>query len=130
MARQTPGTDRVAIVSAEGDASRHALESCDWVLSQEGPSLRLAVLDLTRAHSVDPRTAPLLVARRRVLAARKGAYAVAVAREDLRQQLRASSGGELAVFTSVDEAVAYVKGPPPDGAPPAMAMRSRGRTAR
>lgn len=117
--------ERVAVVRAAGDVDRACLESCDWILSQEGAELRHAVLDLSDATAIDYRAVPLLVSRRRVLRTRGGELAIAAGSRQVRDVIRASTGGELQVFPTVGEAVGWVTGGV--GAVTAGARRTRGR---
>lgn len=102
--------DRLAVVRAEGDVDRAGIEACDYLITRAGPDLQGAVVDLTNATHVDYRAAVILVARRRVLKARGGELAIAAHKRDVRDILRASSGGELQLFPTVDEALAFVRG--------------------
>lgn len=99
----------VAVVRAAGDVDRACLESCDWLLGQAG-DVRHAVVDLSDATAIDYRAAPLLVPRRRVLRARGGELAVAAGSRQVRDVIRASTGAELQVFSTVAEAVTWLKG--------------------
>lgn len=112
-----PGKDggsglRIAVVRAEGEVSRAAIEACDWALSQD-PDIQGAVVDLSLATHVDYKAAVVLVARRRVLKARGFELAVAAGLTDVRHILRASAGTELQVFPTAEEAMAYVRGEGP-----------------
>lgn len=120
--------DRLAVVRAEGVVDRAGLEACDYLITQAGPDIRGAVVDLSQATHVDYRATVILVARRRVLKAKGGELAVAAGRREVRDILRASTGAELQVFPTVEEALAYVRGDGDvvTGAAPA-AVRARGR---
>jgi len=100
----------VVIVKATGDATRAAVETCDWLVVQALERTSRAVIDLTDADGVDPRAVPLLVARRRMLASRRGELAVAARRPHVAQVIRAASGGELTVLPDVAQALRWVRG--------------------
>jgi anti-anti-sigma regulatory factor len=100
----------VAIVCAEGEIDRAGIEACDFMLSKASEETTGAVIDLSRATHVDYRATTLLVARRRVFKARGGELAVAAGRAEVRNILRASAGAEIPVFSTLDEAIAYVRG--------------------
>jgi anti-anti-sigma regulatory factor len=102
---------KVAVVRGEGVVDRAGLEACDYVLSCS-PG-KLAVVDLTQATYVDYRAVGLLQARRRVLKARGGELAIAAGSREVRDEIRLGAAHELQVFTTLDEAVAYVRGEGP-----------------
>jgi len=104
------GDSNVALVRADGEVDRAGIEACDYLLSKAGEETTGAVVDFSRATHVDYRATPLLVARRRVFKARGGELAVAAGRADVRNILRASAGAEIPVFSTLEEAVAYVRG--------------------
>lgn len=100
----------VAVVRVEGEVDVAALEACDWLLQQAGEQGRRAVLDLSQASRVALSGVRLLLARRRLLKASGGELSVAAGRREVRDVLRAGAGGELPVFVTLDEALAWVRG--------------------
>ena len=110
---QAPKKDdkKVAVVRGEGVVDRAGLEACDFVLASSAG--KLAVVDLTQATYVDYRAVGLLQARRRMLKARGGELAIAAGSRDVRDEIRVGAGHELQIFTTLDEAVAYVRGEGP-----------------
>lgn len=110
---QAPRKDdkKVAVVRGEGVVDRAGLDACDYVLSCS-PG-KLAVVDLTQATHVDYRAVGLLLVRRRMLRAKGGELAIAAGSRQVRDEVRVGAGHELQVFTTLDEAVAYVRGEGP-----------------
>lgn len=104
--------ERIATVRLDGIVERAGIEACDYALMTAGDSISGAVIDLSLATHIDYRAAVILVARRRVLKAKGGELAVAAARSDVRNILRAVAGMEIPIFASTDEATKYVRGEP------------------
>lgn len=102
--------DKLAIVRAEGNVDRSGIEACDYLITRAGPDIQGAVVDLSQASHVDYRATVILVARRRVLKARGGELAIAAGKRDVRDIIRTSSGNELQIFPTVDEAISFVRG--------------------
>ena len=100
----------VAVVRVEGEVDVAALEACDWLLQQAGAQGRRAVVDLTQASRVALAGVRLLLSRRRRLKAAGGELSIAAGRREVRDVLRAGAGGELPVFVTLEEAVAWVRG--------------------
>ena len=100
----------VAVVRVEGEVDVAALEACDWLLQQAGEQGRRAVVDLSQASRVELSGVKLLLSRRRRLKAAGGELSVAAGRREVRDVLRAGAGGELPVFVTLDEALAWVRG--------------------
>lgn len=103
------GLEKLAVVRAEGNVDRAGIEALDYLIMRAG-DVRGAVVDLSHATHVDYRATSILVARRRQLKARGGELAVAAGRREVRDVLRASGGGDVTVFVTVDEALAFVRG--------------------
>lgn len=102
-------SDRAVIVRLTGDIDRQAAESCEWLLHNAGEDVRLVVVDLVEARSIDRNCIPLFVARSRKLKARGGSMAFAASAIPVRQVIRASTG-ELPVLNTVNEAIDFVEG--------------------
>ena len=96
--------DNVATVSVRGDLDREALWAIDYTIGRAATESGRIVLDLREVSHLDYAGVPELVARRKELRSRGGDLLIAVRNPYVSNILKASGGGDLALFRSVEEA--------------------------
>jgi len=100
--------DNVATVAVRGDLDREALWAIDYTIGRAATEAGRIVLDLREVTHLDYSGIPELVARRRELLGRGGDLLIAVSNPYVSNILKATGGAELAMFRTVEEAVAPV----------------------
>ena len=100
--------DSVATVAVRGELDREALWAIDYSVGRAAAEAGRIVLDLREVTHLDYSGIPELVARRRELLGRGGDLLIAVSNPYVSNILKATGGAELALFRSVEEAVAPV----------------------
>ena len=96
--------DNVATVAVRGDLDREALWAIDYTIGRAAAEAGRIVLDLREVTHLDYSGVPEIVARRKELQARGGDLLIAVRNPYVGNILKASGGGDLALFRSVEEA--------------------------
>lgn len=96
--------DNVATVSVRGDLDRDALWAIDYTIGRAAAEAGRIVLDLREVTHLDYSGVPEIVARRKELRARGGDLMIAVRNPYVSNILKASGGGDLVLFRSVEEA--------------------------
>ena len=99
-----PWKDNVATVSVRGDLDRDALWAIDYTIGRAAAEAGRIVLDLREVTHLDYAGVPELVARRKELLSRGGDLLIAVRNPYVANILKATGGGDLALFRSVEEA--------------------------
>lgn len=101
-----PWKDNVATVSVRGDLDRDALWAIDYTIGRAAAEAGRIVLDLREVTHLDYTGVPELVARRKELVSRGGDLLIAVRNPYVSNILKATGGGDLLIFRSVEEATA------------------------
>ena len=100
--------DNVATVSVRGDLDREALWAIDYTIGRAAADAGRIVLDLREVSHLDYSGVPEIVARRKELRSRGGDLLIAVRNPYVSNILKASGGGDLLLFRSVEEAAGPV----------------------
>ncbi len=100
--------DNVATVSVRGDLDREALWAIDYTIGRAAADAGRIVLDLREVTHLDYAGVPEIVARRKELLARGGDLLIAVRNPYVGNILKATGGGDLALFRSAEEATGAV----------------------
>jgi len=103
-----PWKDNVATVAVRGDLDREALWAIDYTIGRAAAEAGRIVLDLREVWHLDYAGVPEIVARRKELLSRGGDLLIAVRNPYVSNILRASGGGDLLLFRSVEEATSAV----------------------
>ena len=103
-----PWKESVATVSVRGDLDREALWAIDYTIGRAAAEAGRIVLDLREVSHLDYSGVPEIVARRKELLSRGGDLLIAVRNPYVANILKASGGGDLALFRSVEEATGAV----------------------
>lgn len=103
-----PWKDNVATVAVRGDLDREALWAIDYTIGRAAAEAGRIVLDLREVTHLDYSGVPEIVARRKELLARGGDLLIAVRNPYVSNILKASGGGDLVLFRSVEEATGAV----------------------
>jgi anti-anti-sigma factor len=96
--------ENVATVSVRGELDRDALWAIDYTIGRAAAEAGRIVLDLREVTHLDYSGVPEIVARRKELRARGGDLLIAVRNPYVANILKASGGGDLLLFRSVEEA--------------------------
>ena len=96
--------DNVATVAVRGDLDREALWAIDYTIGRAAAEAGKIVLDLREVTHLDYSGVPEIVARRKELQARGGDLLIAVRNPYVTNILKASGGGDLVLFRTVEEA--------------------------
>ena len=99
-----PWKENVATVSVRGDLDREALWAIDYTNGRAAADAGRIVLDLREVTHLDYTGVPELVARRKELLSRGGDLLIAVRNPYVSNILKATGGGDLALFRSLEEA--------------------------
>ena len=101
-------SDNVATVAVRGDLDREALWAIDYTIGRAAADAGRIVLDLREVTHLDYAGVPEIVARRKELRSRGGDLLIAVRNPYVSNILKASGGGDLALFRTVEEATGLV----------------------
>jgi anti-anti-sigma factor len=103
-----PWRENLATVSVRGDLDREALWAIDYTIGRAATEAGRIVLDLREVSHLDYSGVAEIVARRKELLSRGGDLLIAVRNPYVSNILRASGGGDLVLFRSVEEATGAV----------------------